>query len=266
MRKAEIIRIGLALSGGFARGIAHAGVLRVFERHGIPIHCIAGISAGAVAAAGYASGATVEEIAAAGCAMRIRDVARLCPGRAGLVRNDCMTRFLEGLLKARRFEEMRIPLGVVATDAVTGAAVPLAGTGGVIDAVRASCAYPGLFHPVPYGGRLLIDGAMSMAAPASLARRLGATHVVTVHLPAQAGAAHRAGVSRLAARWFPMLQRRGGEEWRQDSDLVITPDMRGFAWNGFGRGAELIEAGERAAEAWMPMVREWYQVERRAAA
>src|SRR5215475_6929684 len=69
-------RIGLALGGGFARGIAHAGVLEVFERYGIPIHCIAGVSAGAIAAAAYASGASPAEIAHAGCEMRLGDVAR----------------------------------------------------------------------------------------------------------------------------------------------------------------------------------------------
>ena len=69
-------RIGLALGGGFARGVAHAGVLRAFEREGIPIHCIAGVSAGSIVAAAYASGAGADEIARAGCAMRFGDVAR----------------------------------------------------------------------------------------------------------------------------------------------------------------------------------------------
>src|ERR1700723_1891963 len=71
----EPVRIGLALGGGFARGIAHAGVLSVFENHRIPIHCITGVSAGAIVAAAYASGATPSEIAAIGGAMRFTDVA-----------------------------------------------------------------------------------------------------------------------------------------------------------------------------------------------
>ncbi|PWU05802.1 MAG: hypothetical protein C5B51_13720 [Terriglobia bacterium] len=84
------IRIGLALGGGFARGIAHAGVLRIFEQHRIPIHCITGISAGSIVAAAYASGATPDEIARAGCSMRFRDVGRWNLGRLGLVRSACM--------------------------------------------------------------------------------------------------------------------------------------------------------------------------------
>ncbi len=114
------VRIGLALGGGFARGIAHAGVLRVLEQHGIPIHCITGISAGAIVAAAYASGVTPDAIARTGCSMRFGDVGRLSLGRLGLISSQRMNRFLERLLKAYRFENMRIPLGVVATDLSTG--------------------------------------------------------------------------------------------------------------------------------------------------
>src|SRR5881397_3770289 len=113
-------RIGLALGGGFARGIAHAGVLRVFERNGIPIHCITGVSAGSIVAAACASGARADEIARAACSMRFSDVARWSLSRMGFVVSERMKPFLQGLLKHYRFEEMRIPLGVVATDLCTG--------------------------------------------------------------------------------------------------------------------------------------------------
>src|SRR5581483_2496647 len=85
-------KIGLALGGGFARGIAHAGVLKVFEQHHIPIHCITGVSAGSIVAAAYASGATPDEIAAAGCAMRFGDVARWSLSRMGFVVSERMRR------------------------------------------------------------------------------------------------------------------------------------------------------------------------------
>ena len=88
------VRIGLALGGGFARGIAHAGVLRVLEQHGIPIHCVTGTSAGSIVAAAYASGASPEEIALAGCSMRFCDVGRWSLGRLGFVGSQRMNRFL----------------------------------------------------------------------------------------------------------------------------------------------------------------------------
>src|SRR5437588_5956188 len=134
-------RIGLALGGGFARGIAHAGVLDIFERHGIPIHCITGVSAGSIVAAAYASGATPAEIARAGCSMRFGDVARWSLCRMGFVVSERMKRFLEGLLTAYRLEEMRIPLGVLATDLATGDPVCFRDSGDVFLPVRASCSY-----------------------------------------------------------------------------------------------------------------------------
>src|SRR5205814_971305 len=178
-------KIGLALGGGFARGVAHAGVLRAFQREGIPLHCITGVSAGAIVAAGYASGASPEEIARAGCAMRFTDVARWSIRRMGFVVTDRMKHFLERLLKAYRFEEMQIPLGVVATDLCTGEPVIFRDSGDVFLPIQASCSYPGLFQPVRAGGQLLVDGAMSTEVPALLARQLGANYVVSVHLPAQ---------------------------------------------------------------------------------
>src|ERR1043165_1212031 len=135
-------RIGLALGGGFARGVAHAGVLRVFQREGIPLHCITGVSAGAIVAAAYASGAAPEEIARAGCAMRFTDVARWSIRRMGFVVSERMKRFLERLLKSYRFEEMKIPLGVLATDLCTGESVRFRDTGDVFLPIRASCSYP----------------------------------------------------------------------------------------------------------------------------
>src|SRR5262249_43325854 len=122
-------RIGLALGGGFARGIAHAGVLRTFERNGIPLHCITGVSAGSIVAAAFASGVRADDIGLVGASMRFRDIARWSPCRMGFLGSERMKRFLEGLLKTYRFEQMRIPLGAVATDLCTGDAVSFRDSG-----------------------------------------------------------------------------------------------------------------------------------------
>lgn len=257
-------RIGLALGGGFARGIAHAGVLEVFEKHGIPIHCITGCSAGAIAAAAYASGATPGEIAQAGCSMRFGDVARWSLCRMGLVVSERMQRFLKRLLKVYRFEEMRIPLGVVATDICTGQPVRFRDTGDVILPIRASCSYPGLFQPVRYHDRLLVDGAMSMEIPASLARHLGATHVISVHLPVESGEKPPTNVFQVVNRCFQIMQARTEETWRRESDLVITPGVSHVQWDGFTSGPEMVKAGEEAALAALPAIRKWFPAAERA--
>jgi NTE family protein len=250
-------RIGLALGGGFARGIAHVGVLQVLERHKIPIHCIAGVSAGSIVAAAYASGATPEEIGRAGCAMRFGDVARWSFSRMGFVVSERMKRFLERLLKQNRFEDMRLPLGVLATDLCSGDPVMFSGSGDVFLPIRASCSYPGLFQPVHSGDRLLVDGAMSMEIPAHLARQLGASHVISVHLPAQDGTCVPTNMFQIVNRCFQIMQARTEQSWRVESDLVIAPAVAGMAWDAFGSGAALIQAGEAAAMAALPIIEKW---------
>ena len=251
------VRIGLALGGGFARGIAHAGVLKVLEQHRIPIHCITGISAGSVVAAAYASGTTAEEIVQTAYSMTLGDVGRLSFGRLGLIGSERMNRFLKRLLKSYRFEEMRIPLGVLATDLGTGEAVPFSGTGSVLEPIRASCAFPGLFEPVRYNGQLLVDGAMSMGIPAALARQFGATHVISVPLPPGAPGTMPSNMFQVVNRCFQILQSRFEDIWRGETDLVIAPDVRGVDWHAFGRGPELVKAGEAAALASLPKIQEW---------
>jgi NTE family protein len=249
-------KIGLALGGGFARGIAHVGLLQVFESHHIPIHCITGVSAGSIVAAAYASGVSPAEIARAGCSMRFGDVGRWSLSRLGFMASERMKKFLERLLKAYRFEEMRIPLGVLATDLSTGEPVRFHSAGDVVLPIRASCAYPGLFHPIRSEERLLVDGAMSVEVPARLARQLGATHIISVHLPACRGPLPR-NVFQVVNRCFQILSSQTEDTWRRESDLVIAPDVGAIEWDGFGCGPDLLRAGETAALAALPHIQEW---------
>jgi NTE family protein len=128
------------------------------------------VSAGSVVAAAYASGAHPDEIAQVASSMRFSDVARWSLCRMGFMASERMKGFLERLLKRYRFEEMRLPLGVVATDLCSGEPVSFRDAGDVLVPIRASCAYPGLFRPVNAGDRLPVDGAMSIEIPALLAR------------------------------------------------------------------------------------------------
>jgi NTE family protein len=250
-------RIGLALGGGFARGIAHAGVLGVFERNRIPVHCVTGVSAGSIVAAAYASGVAPADIAEAGCRMRFTDVGNWTLCRMGFVASERMKSFLERLLKSYRFEEMRIPLGVIATDLCAGQPVIFRDQGDVFLPIRASCAYPGLFLPVHHENRLLVDGAMTMEIPALLARQLGATHVISIYLPTQSETRPPRHVFEVVNRCFQILHERTEDAWRAASDLVITPDVRSIAWDGFGCGPAMLNAGEEAAMAALPRIQAW---------
>jgi len=250
-------RIGLALGGGFARGIAHSGVLKIFEQHRIPLHCITGVSAGAIVAAAYASGTPAADIAKVGSSMRFRHVAKWSICRMGFMGSERMKRFLEGVLKVHRFEDMTTPLGVLATDLCTGEPVSFRDTGDVFLPIRASCSYPGLFQPVPYGDRLLVDGAMSIEVPALLARQLGATHVISVSVPPPTCIRPPSDVLQIVRRCFQIMQRHSEGVWRDASDLILTPDLKSIDWNGFEAGPELVKAGEAAATEALPAIREW---------
>jgi NTE family protein len=249
-------KIGIALGGGFARGIAHAGLLKVFQQHQIPIHCITGVSAGAMVAAAFASGTEPGEIARIGSSMRFADICRWSIGWMGFAASERMKTFLERLLKKYRFEEMPLPLGVIATDLASGEPVSFHGGGDVVLPIRASCAYPGLFHPVKHQNRLLVDGAMSVEVPARLARELGATHVVSVHVPNCEGTLPR-NVFQVVNRCFQILHRRTEESWRKESDLVIDLDVGRVEWDSFSSAPNLIRAGEAAALAALPVIQRW---------
>jgi len=250
-------RLGLALGGGFARGLAHIGVLGVLDENKIPVHCITGVSAGAIVAAAYASGATPAEIGEAGSAMRFTDVARWTIARMGIAGSERMEGFLRKLLKCFCFEQMRIPLGVVATDLVTGEAVVFRDRGDVVLPIRASCSYPGLFQPVRCVDRLLVDGAISVEVPALLARLLGATRVISVHLPMQDSSAMPTNMFHVINRCFQILHSRTEITWRQHSDLVIEPDVRDLEWDAFASATQLVQAGEAAARLALPRIQAW---------
>ena len=119
----RIPAIGLALGGGFARGMAHIGVLKVLEEEGIPVRVVAGTSVGAIIGAAYCSGVTVEELEELSRSVRFTTFARWTVSRYGFASNDRMVSFLARTLKVRTFEELRIPLGVTATDFNSGEGV-----------------------------------------------------------------------------------------------------------------------------------------------
>src|SRR5580692_8294155 len=174
-------KVGLALGGGFARGIAHIGVLRVLEQNQIPIDFIAGTSVGALVAATYASGASVAEMERQGIETRFRDFGRWTVSRMGMASNERLEDYLHKFTPARYFHEMKVPLCIVATDLGAGESVYFT-EGEIGPALRASCAYPGLFLPVEYRNRILVDGFLTETVPAPAVREMGADIVISVHL------------------------------------------------------------------------------------
>jgi NTE family protein len=256
----RIPAIGLALGGGFARGMAHIGVLKVLEEEGIPVRVVTGTSVGALIGAAYCSGLSIAELNKVAHSCRFTTFARWTVSRYGFASNDRMEVFLNHTLKVKTFEELRIPLGVTATDFNTGEGVVFH-SGSIIDPVRASCAYPGMFLPVNIRGRWLVDGMLSHPVPTRPLREMGAERVLAVHLKGQWS---KDGAPRhlfdVIGQSFAIAQDKMSHLWRGDADLVIEPDVAGFAYDDFKRAGDLIRCGEAAMRQALPEVRKWLQV------
>ena len=251
--------IGLALGGGFARGIAHVGVLKVLEEENIPIRYIAGTSVGALIGAAYCSGLSPAELEQVAARVRFKHIARWTLSRYGFASNQRMIGFLNSILKVKTFEELRIPLAVTATDFSTGEAVVFH-SGPLVDPVRASCSYPGMFQPVKIRGRFMIDGMLSHAVPAVPLRQMGADRVLAVHLKGKwtngEGPRH---LFEVIGQCFAIAQEMNSSHWKQAADLVIEPDVNGYKYDAFEHSAALIRAGEAVTRAALPEIRKWLE-------
>lgn len=252
-------RLGLALSGGAARGIAHVGVLKVFAEHGISFDYVAGTSAGALVGGALASGMSAEEVEKICRSLRWRDLGRMTLSRLGAQTNAPTEDFVRSLYPVSRFEEMPTPFAAVATDLQTGAAVVMRDEGDVAFAVRASCALPGWYVPVTDArGRQLIDGGLVANLPTSVARSLGAEVVVAVDVNAD-GAKFMgtpASVIGVLLQSIVVVQRTAVEHQRQLADVVISPRVGHLRWDEMERASEFIDAGIEAASAAVPSIKE----------
>lgn len=247
-------RVGLALGGGFARGIAHIGVLKTLSEAKIPIDCIAGTSVGALIAAAYATGVPLEKMQRRALATRFADFGKWRLSRMGFASNERLERYLYQIAQFTRFEQTRIPLSIAATDLGSGEAVYFT-EGEIGPALRASCAYPGLFLPVEHQGRILVDGFLAAPVPVDAVKRLGADIVIAVWLDSAAQSEQPDNVVEVISRSFAIMQRNSDDRWRRKADVVVEPDVIHFAWDDFQQTPQLIAAGEAATRAVIPQIR-----------
>jgi NTE family protein len=272
----KLPRIGLALSGGAARGIAHVGVLRALIENQIPIDCIAGTSAGSLVGGAIASGMPLDEIERIGRGLKWRDIGRLTMSRLGVQTNERLEQYMRRMLPITRFENLPIPLAVVATDLQTGNAVVMRDEGDVPFAIRASCAIPGWYVPViDKNGRQLVDGGLVATVPAEVARSLKADIVVAVDVNAE-GARFLGPTSVIGVvlQSMMMVQRTATLHQLRQADCVIRPHVGHIRWDEMTRAGELIDAGYEAGRDSVSKIRRlieiqlesmprWYQFGRR---
>jgi NTE family protein len=277
MKNSNRPKIGLALGGGGARGLAHIGVLKVFETEGIPIDCLAGTSMGGLIAAMYAAGFTVPKLIAE--ALKLADMRNLIKlvdlsvARKGLIEGNSVRALMASLLgDDHTFDSLSHPLAVVAVDLITGKEVVIR-EGKLLQAVYATISVPGLFTPQVIGNYQLIDGGTLNNVPTDVARSLGADIVIAVDvqinpridppweespeknlfhfsLPDFFWDFYRSELIMIAE----LTQQRQAHD---KPDLYIKApiphDITMFL--GFPRAIEIIEAGERGAREALPAIK-----------
>lgn len=250
--------IGLALSGGAARGMAHVGVLRALVENDIHVDCIAGTSAGSIVGGAFAAGMTVEQIAEFGLTLRWRDIGRVTMSRLGVQSNERLELYLRDRLPVSRFEELPMPFAAVATELKTGTAVVMRDTGDLPFAIRASCAIPGWYVPVTdEKGRQLVDGGLVAVVPVAVTRSLGADIVVAVDVNSEGATFLGSSSSVVGVLLQSMLvvQRTASRYQLEMADFVINPRVGHIRWDEVARAEELMAAGYEAGLDSIPQLR-----------
>lgn len=245
-------KLGLALGGGAARGLAHVGVIRALERAGIAIDCIAGSSVGSLVGASYAAGYRGDRLLELALTTHWRDLARLIWPDNGFVSFEPMERLLRDRFDDRSFSETDIPYAAVTADLATGEQVTLR-EGKLAPAVRASCSVPGIVMPVEIGGRILIDGGVVNNLPISVVRELGADVVLAVSL-GDPTAGPPQGTLQIALRALEFLLHHAGDD-PATADIYLAMPLTGFSsLVRTSAGERLIALGENIAEKALPEI------------
>lgn len=249
LRLSTFMKIGLALSAGAAKGLAHIGVLKALTENGIAIDCVAGTSAGAVIGGAYASGLTPAQITELTKKVRWLALGRFGFSRFGLLSNAPMQRFMSENFAATKFEDFPIPFACVATDLANGDKVVLQQRGDAAQAICASCAVPGVFVPITIDNRKLIDGGIVEFTPTNTVRTLGADFVIAVDVLADDSRLFNTPQTALGVFFqSAMLLLKTAASFQHNyADIVICPRVGHLRADEVGKAKDFIQAGETAA-------------------
>jgi NTE family protein len=247
----------LALGGGFSRGFAHLGVIEVLEQERIPIAGIVGTSIGSLLGAAFADGIPIRELCDLGRRVRIRDFIRFRKSQPQAQRNDRIGQFVREWFHSSWVQELSIPTAILTTDIDTCS--PYVFRAGPLDvAIRASCAFPGLFEPVEFEGRTLADGCIVAPVPTVAAARMNAGCVLGVAVNSGMGAASVAsGVIQIFKETLEISRgRKISPSWARKADVMLEPEVQQIGWNDFSRVDEAHAAGAEAMRGALPRLRE----------
>ena len=248
-------RIGLALGGGAARGFAHIGVIQALEESGLAPDLVVGTSAGSLVAALYAAGRSGAELAVLADSMDETAFADWAyPGR-GLLRGEALARYVRDKTGHKPIEQMKIPLGIAATDLDSGEGV-LFQRGDTGTAVRASSAVPAVFQPVRIGTHEYVDGGLSAPVPVHHARAMGAEFVIAVDISAVPEGNPTGDAARMLLQTFAIMGKSLKAYELRDADVVLQPKLSGVSGADFTTRRQSIKAGRDVTLAHLAELRE----------
>ncbi|MGE0887261.1 MAG: patatin-like phospholipase family protein [Blastocatellales bacterium] len=247
--------VGLALGGGMARGCAHVGVLREFEKHQIPIDLLVGTSVGSLIGGAYAAGLTPDQIEQLALKIRWSDLGRPTVSLLGFYNSERTEDYVRKNFPVTEFEKTRLPFGAVATDIQNGKMVIFT-EGSLPLAIRASCAMPVFYTPVMVNGRMMVDGGLVGHIPASVTRVMGADIVVAVdvnsqHLPIPPPT----NLFTIMSQSLSVMGRSAVNYLYADADVIVRPQIENVRPDDLSKAAEMISAGEAAARRVIPKLR-----------
>jgi NTE family protein len=252
----KIPKVGLALGGGAARGFAHIGVLQVLEEEGIKPQFVVGTSAGSLVAAFYASGKTGAQLTWLADSMdesQLTDWTLPFTNR-GVLRGEALGRYVTSQLNGLKIEDMKIPLGIVATDLQTGDGI-LFRRGDVATAVRASSAVPSVFEPVRIGNKDYVDGGLVSPVPVRYAKQMGAEYIIAVDISSRPEDAKTTDIFKVLMQTFSIMGKSISQLELVQADVVVRPILPDVGSAEFSARKKSIEAGRAAMKLALPQVK-----------
>jgi NTE family protein len=252
----QLCRVGLALSGGGARSVAHIGVLKALAEVPIPIDALAGTSGGAAVAVLHAAGVSLEEMERVALGLRKRDLARITLSRMGIISIRPLEDILRTLAGSIRLEELTIPTAVVATNLVRRERFVFR-AGDAVRAVLASSAMPHVYRPVEVDGELYTDGGVVEYLPLGALAPYRPMVRVGVHLlPEEHSRAHPRHLGQVVASIVNIIQRANATASQVEADVLVRPTVASYSSFELVNGRELIDAGYQAARRQIPRILE----------
>ena len=249
-------KLGLALGGGAARGFAHIGVIQVLEENGIKPDLVVGTSAGSLVAAFYASGKTGAQLQWLADTMdesQLTDWTIPFMSR-GMLRGEALGRYVNSQLNGAKIEDLKMPLGIVATDLQTGDGI-LFRRGDIATAVRASSAVPSVFEPVRIGNKDYVDGGLVSPVPVRYARQMGADIVIAVDISSRPEDAKTTDMLKVLLQTFSIMGKSISQLEMAQAEVVVRPALPDVGSAEFTARQKSIEAGRAAMKMALPALK-----------